>query len=166
VILSSALNGQGIDQLREVLSERTTVLAGLSGVGKSTLLNAVQPGLQLRTGEVSDHSHAGRHTTTQVNLLHLESDGCVVDTPGIREFGLTGLHRAELIRYYPEITDVEGQCRFKDCSHTHEPACAVKAAVQAGYLSKTRYESYAHIFETLPKSRAQEKQQVQERAWR
>jgi ribosome biogenesis GTPase len=166
IIFSSALNGQGIDHLRETLDEQTTVLAGLSGVGKSTLLNAVQPGLQLRTGVVSEYSHAGRHTTTQVNLLKLESGGYVVDTPGIREFGLTGLHRAELIRYYPEIAAVEGRCRFKDCSHTHEPACAVKAAVQAGRLSKTRYESYAHILRTLPKSRAQEIEQVQERARR
>jgi len=165
VIFSSALNGQGIDQLGKVLSERTTVLAGLSGVGKSTLLNAVQPGLQLRTGLVSEYSHSGRHTTTQVNLLKLERGGYVVDTPGIREFGLSGLISTELIRYYPEIAALEGQCRFKDCSHTHEPGCAIKTAVQAGRLSRTRYENYAHILETLPTSRAQEKEQVQERAW-
>lgn len=166
VIFSSALNGQGIDPLREVLAERSTVLAGLSGVGKSTLLNAVQSGLHLRTGEVSDHLHAGRHTTTQVDLLQLKSGGYVVDTPGIREFGLAGLISTELIRYYPEIAAVDGECRFKNCSHTHEPACAVKAAMQEGRLSKVRYENYAHILETLPTSRAQEKEQVQERAWR
>ena len=157
VLLTSALTGKGVDRLRSVLHERTTVLAGMSGVGKSTLLNAVQPGLQLRTGEVSDHSHTGRHTTTQVNLIKLEMGGYVVDTPGIREFGLKGLRQYELVRYYPEIAAIEGRCRFGDCTHTHEPGCAVKAALRQGNVSRTRFKSYTSIYATLPKSRAEER---------
>jgi ribosome biogenesis GTPase len=139
------------------------VLAGLSGVGKSSLLNAVESGLQLRTKTVSDRSHSGRHTTSQVNLFRLQSGGYVIDTPGIREFGLTGLRQKELIRFYPEIAAADGRCRFKDCSHTHEPGCAIKDAVQEGRLSRTRYESYLGIYQTLPASRATEQEQAQNR---
>ena len=150
VLFTSALTGQGVDELREVLRGRMTVLAGLSGVGKSSLLTAVQPGLQLRTGEISDTHHEGRHVTTQVSLLELAVGGFVVDTPGIREFGLSGLRRQELSRFYPEITAVQGSCRFGDCSHTHEPGCAVKRAVQQGIVSPTRYHSYQKIYHSLP----------------
>jgi ribosome biogenesis GTPase len=163
VILTSALKGEGLDQLYQRLCGRTTVLAGLSGVGKSSLLNAMEPGMQLRTGTVSEYSHSGRHTTTQVNLLALEAGGYVVDTPGIREFGLAGLRRGELIRFYPEIAAADGRCRFKDCSHTHEPGCAVKEAVERGELSQARYDSYRAIYETLPASRAEEQEQAQNR---
>lgn len=163
VILTSALGNQGIDSLGEKLRQRTTVLAGLSGVGKSSLLNAIDPDIQLRTGDVSEHSHAGRHTTTQVNLLKLRAGGYVVDTPGIREFGLAGLRRGELIRFYPEIVAADGHCRFKDCSHTHEPGCAVKEAVEQGLLSPTRYDSYMAIYQTLPASLAEEREQAQNR---
>lgn len=150
VIFASALTGEGADELRKVLRGRTTVLAGLSGVGKSSLLSAVQPGLQLRTAEVSDHGGEGRHTTTQVTLLTLEVGGFVVDTPGIREFGLAGLRRGELADFYPEIAAVAGGCRFGDCSHIHEPGCAVKGAVQQGRLSAVRYHNYKKIYHTLP----------------
>jgi ribosome biogenesis GTPase len=161
--LTSALQGKGIDRLAKRLYECTTVLAGLSGVGKSSLLNAVDPDIQLRTGEVSEYSHAGRHTTTQVNLLKLQAGGYVVDTPGIREFGLSGLRRGDLIRFYPEIADADGRCRFGDCSHTHEPGCAVKEAVERGLLSQTRYNSYIAIYQTLPASLAEEREQAQNR---
>ena len=163
VILTSALEGKGIDRLYERLCQRTTVLAGLSGVGKSSLLNVVDPTMHLRTGDVSEHSHAGRHTTSQVNLLKLQAGGYVVDTPGIREFGLAGLRRGELIRFYPEITATNGRCRFKDCSHTHEPGCAVKEAVDQGILSQTRYNNYVAIYQTLTASRAEEQEQAQNR---
>lgn len=151
VIFTSALAGVGVDELREILCGRTTALAGLSGVGKSSLLAAVQPGLQLHISEVSDYSHEGRHTTTQVAMLKLEMGGFVVDTPGIREFGLSGLRREELARFYPEIAAVQGDCRFGDCSHIHEPGCAVQAAVQQGDISEARYHNYQKIYPTLAK---------------
>ncbi len=166
VLLTSALNGKGLDELESVLRGQVTVLAGMSGVGKSSLLNAVQPGLELRTGDVSDWSHTGRHTTSQVNLLKFDLGGYVVDTPGIREFGLSDLRQGDLIRYYPELAALEAGCRFADCSHTHEPGCAVKAAVRRGAVSVARYKSYQAIHATLPESRAQEREMTQERAWR
>jgi ribosome biogenesis GTPase len=150
VLFTSARTGAGVDDLRQVLRGRTTVLAGMSGVGKSSLLAAVQPGLQLRTAEVSERSGEGRHTTAQVSLLRLEAGGSVVDTPGIREFGLSDLRRQELIRFYPEIAAVADGCRFSDCSHTHEPGCAVKAAVRQELVSATRYHSYHKIYHDLP----------------
>ena len=149
VLFSSVVTGEGVSELRRTLREKTTVLAGLSGVGKSSLLAAVQPDLQLRTGEISDYSRQGRHTTTQVSLLRLETGGAVVDTPGIREFGLSGLRRAELASFYPEIATVQGGCRFSNCSHTHEPDCAVRAAVEEGPVSATRYHNYKRIYFTL-----------------
>jgi ribosome biogenesis GTPase len=166
VLLSSATRSIGIAELAERLAGRTSILAGLSGVGKSSLLNAVQPGLELRTGEISERLKMGRHTTTQVNLFKLDCGGCVIDTPGIRDFGLAGLLRTDLIGYYPSIQAAASSCRFSDCSHTHEPGCAVQAALQSGSLSAARYQSYLQIYETLPANRAQEHEQAQARAWR
>jgi len=145
VLFASALTGAGVDAVGDLLRGKMTVLAGLSGVGKSSLLAAIQPGLQLRTASVSGHSHEGRHTTTQVNLLPLEMGGYVVDTPGIREFGVSGVSRAELIRYYPEMAEVASGCRFGDCSHLREPGCAVIEAVRLGRVSAVRYHNYQEI---------------------
>jgi ribosome biogenesis GTPase len=147
-VLASALTGEGVPELRELLRGQTTILAGLSGVGKSSLLSAVQPGLNLRIAEVSARRHEGRHTTAQVNLLKLEMGGQVVDTPGIREFGLSGLRRSELVRFYPEISTISG-CRYADCSHTHEPGCAVRAALREGRVPAVRYDSYRKIRRSL-----------------
>jgi ribosome biogenesis GTPase len=150
VLFTSVETGQGIDELRTHLIGKRTVLAGMSGVGKSSLLQAVQPDLELRVAEVSTYSGEGMHTTTQVSLLKLHEGGYVVDTPGIRELGLITVHRHELVLYFPEIAALVGQCRFNDCTHTHEPGCAVIQAVENGEIAWTRYKSYQAIYESLP----------------
>jgi len=150
VLFTSAETGQGIDELRSHLIGKRTVLTGMSGVGKSSLLQAVQPDLELRVAEVSAYSGEGKHTTTQVSLLKLDEGGYVVDTPGIRELGLITVHRHELVLYFPEIAALVGQCRFNDCTHTQEPGCAVIQAVENEEIAWTRYASYQTIYESLP----------------
>ncbi|MHC4617091.1 MAG: ribosome small subunit-dependent GTPase A [Planctomycetota bacterium] len=150
VLYTSIVTGQGIEELRTHLVDRSTVLAGLSGVGKSSLLNAIQPGLQLRVADVSYYSGEGRHTTSQISLLKLDEGGYVVDTPGIRELGLITTHRHELVLHYPEIAELIGQCKFNDCTHMHEPGCAVVNAVEQGDIPWSRYASYQMIYESLP----------------
>jgi ribosome biogenesis GTPase len=150
VLFTSALTGEGTAALRALMQGKTTVLAGLSGVGKSSLLAAVQPDLDLRVGDVSTHwGGQGQHTTTQVNLFALDDESYVVDTPGIREFSVAGLQPRELLRFYPDIEAFAARCRFADCSHTHEPGCEVKAALREGWLSETRYHNYRRILAEL-----------------
>lgn len=149
-LATSAQCGDGIGTLQQMLKGQTSVLAGASGVGKSSLLMAVQPGLKLRVAEVSESSRKGRHTTAAVSLLPLEIGGYVVDTPGIREFALFDIERDELKHYFPEMAERFGRCKFADCSHRQEPACAVLAAVEAGEIDRERYESYRRIYDTLP----------------
>ena len=150
ILATSARTGDGLAALREALAGRTTALAGLSGVGKSSLLSAAEPGLHLRTAEVSDRRHEGRHTTTQVTLHPLAAGGFVADTPGIREFGLAGLKGRDLPAFYPEIAAAAPGCAYADCSHTREPGCAVKTAVRAGRIAAMRYDSYRKIRHGLP----------------
>jgi ribosome biogenesis GTPase len=145
VLYSSAQTGEGVDELRALLRGRTTALAGLSGVGKSSLLRAAEPGLDLKVGEVSERKHEGRHTTTQVSLHPLAAGGFVVDTPGIREFGLSGMKPADVLRYYPDLGFVGQGCRFEDCAHLDEDGCAVRAAAGRGRVSAMRYDSYKKI---------------------
>ncbi len=149
VILTSAETGEGIEQLRERLVGRVSVLAGLSGVGKSSLLSAVEPGLRLRVAEVSDRKHEGRHTTTQSSWHPLAGGGAVVDTPGIRDFGLAGLYKQELVSYFPELVAHAANCRFRNCTHINEVGCGVLAAVQRGEIAESRYHSYTCIYPTL-----------------
>jgi len=149
VILTSATRGDGIDELREALKDRSSVIAGPSGAGKSSLLNVIQPGLRLTTREVSGTTGKGKHTTSFVQLLPLDFGGYVVDTPGIREFGLWDIEKRELAGFFPEMTEYIGSCKFSDCTHIHEPDCAIKAAVEAGKIARERYESYKHLFASL-----------------
>jgi len=147
VICCSAATGEGIEQLSEALSCKLCVFAGHSGVGKSSLLNALDPALDLTTGSVSESNEKGRHTTTSSALYHLPNGAVVIDTPGIREFGLWAVSKADVRRYYHEFDG--SRCAFSDCSHTHEPDCGVKEAVGKGEISPARYEGYVRILSSL-----------------
>ena len=150
VLEVSALRGDGIDAVAERLAGKLTVLSGHSGVGKSTLLNRLDPTLSLTTGEVNEVTGKGRHTTTAASLYRLPSGGHVVDTPGFREFLPSDIPRTELWLHFPEMARLQGGCRYKDCLHREEPACAVRAALEEGRVSRMRYESYLRILEALP----------------
>ena len=146
VVYTSIVTGVGVEELREVMQDRISAIVGSSGVGKSSLLNAVQPGLQLRIGEVDTRIHKGRHTTTEVMLLPLEFGGFVADTPGIRTLGLLEVDEEQgLDIHFPEMRAYIPECKFAACTHQHEPACAVKQAVETGDISPIRYESYLRI---------------------
>lgn len=145
VVLASARQGRGVDRLARELAGRTSVIVGQSGVGKSSLLNAVEPDLALRVGEVSAESQKGRHTTTTARLIRLQNQGYVVDTPGIRQFQLWNLIPAEILGLYRDLRPYESLCRFPDCTHDHEADCAVKNAVADGRLDMRRYESYCQL---------------------
>ncbi|MHC4479607.1 MAG: ribosome small subunit-dependent GTPase A [Planctomycetota bacterium] len=146
VLLTSATERRGLEGLKDALRDASTVLAGHSGVGKSSLINAIEPGLKLRTGPVRTK---GRHVTSRVSLLKLSFGGYVVDTPGIREFTLWEIEKGEVAQFFPWIWEMSHECRMPDCVHMHEPDCAVKAALERGELPRTRYDSYVRIVETI-----------------
>ena len=148
-ILTSAVSGAGTAELRDALAGKLTVLAGLSGSGKSSLMAAVQPGLDIRVGAISEAHRQGRHTTTQSSLYRLDGGGWVADTPGVREFALAGLTLGELPIYFPEIDEAAASCRFSNCAHLEEPSCAVRAAESSGVVSPSRAASYRAIFDEL-----------------
>ncbi len=147
VIPCSAATGVGIDRLDGALAGKLCVFAGHSGVGKSTLLNALDPRLALTTGAVSSGNERGRHTTTSSALYHLPNGAVVIDTPGIREFGLWGITATDLRHYFSEFTACS--CAFSDCSHSHEPDCGVKAAVDSGQIAEARYQGYLRILASI-----------------
>jgi len=135
----------GLDELHDALAGRTSVLSGPSGVGKSSLMNAMYPGLNLRVGEISESVNKGRHTTVGAVLHPLPDAGYVVDTPGLREVGLWGMPSEHLEECFPELRPYVGQCRFNDCTHSGEPGCAVLAALEAGDISRERFESFEKL---------------------
>jgi ribosome biogenesis GTPase len=145
VLLVSATKGIGIQRLRTLVKDKETVVAGQSGVGKSSLLNAIEPQLGLRVNEVSQENQKGKHTTTVARLIPLAMGGYVVDTPGIRQFQLWDVIAEEVAGYYRDIRPYVSLCRFPNCTHTHEAYCAVKDAVADGRLDARRYESYCHL---------------------
>lgn len=149
VLLTSVKTPEGIELLGERLRGRETVLAGASGVGKSSLLNALEPGLKLRIGAISEKWRTGKHTTTAAELVPLAAGGYVVDTPGMREVGAWGIEPAELGACFPEFRPFLGQCRFDNCRHLTEPACAVKRAVEEGVFPADRLVSYERIYEEI-----------------
>lgn len=148
----SSLTGEGIEQIRSMLHGRTTLVAGNSGVGKSTLIGSIDPTLEIRTGEISDSHHKGKHTTTFSTMYSIEG-GYIIDTPGIKGFGLIDIDDKELCRYFPEMMRHAPNCRFYNCTHTHEPGCAVVDAIKSGIVAWSRYESYLKILDEDDKYR-------------
>ena len=152
VIDISATQGIGVSRVKEMLAGKTTLLSGNSGVGKSTLIGAIDPTIEIRTGEISDSFHKGKHTTT-FSTMYRTADGFIIDTPGVKGFGLIDIDDKELWHYFPEMISRAGECRFFNCTHTHEPHCAVVAAVESGEISYSRYESYLKILDEDDKYR-------------
>jgi ribosome biogenesis GTPase len=149
VLLVSAETKDGIDGLIEEMKDKTTLMSGHSGVGKSSLINRLLPGLDLRTKAVSGWSGKGLHTTTYAEMYDLPVGGKLIDTPGVREFGIVDIPKTELSHYFLEMQPYISECQFNNCLHINEPGCAVKAAVNEGEIDVNRYVSYASILESI-----------------
>ena len=152
-ILTSASALSGIESLKESLKNKINVFNGHSGVGKSTLINIVQPGLKLKTMDISDIHNTGKHTTTFSSLYKLDFGGYIIDTPGIKAFGMLDMEAWEISHYFPEIFKISANCQYNNCSHTHEPGCAVKTAVEKNEIAQSRFISYLGLLEADEKYR-------------
>ena len=141
----SAKQKKGVDEITELLNNKISVLAGHSGIGKSTLINVIEPGLNLKTNEVSEAHDSGMHTTTYPEMHALKSGGYIIDTPGIKGFGIVDMDKKEISHFFPEIFAIRNKCQYYNCTHSHEPNCAVKQAVDNGEISATRYKSYISL---------------------
>lgn len=149
VCTMSLTTGEGVEAIKQLLKEKTTLLSGHSGVGKSTFINAIFPHFELKTQEVSGWSGKGLHTTTFAEMYDLPFGGKIIDTPGVREFGLVDFSKQELSHYFPEMRVLIHQCQFNNCLHINEPGCAVKEALEEGKLSLERYISYCNVLDTV-----------------
>ncbi len=149
VYFTSALTREGVDALEKIFHQNVTALVGHSGVGKTSLINAIEPRLNLKVARISERTNKGQHTTSSVELIPLSDEAFVIDTPGIRELGLWDIYKKDLQDYFLDIRDYAQECRFADCTHINEPGCAVKSAVETGEIFKERYENYLNIYHSL-----------------
>ncbi len=147
VLFTSATTGEGVDKIRELTKDRISLLAGNSGVGKSSLINSLIPGLHLRTGEISDIHHTGIHTTTFSEMHNIPDGGKIIDIPGVKGFGTIDLDANEVSHYFPEIFRIATNCRYNNCTHRHEPGCAVLEALENQEIAQSRYTSYLSIID-------------------
>ena len=147
VITLSTLTGEGLDELKQALLGKTTLLSGNSGVGKSSIINRILPEARLRVGDISQVHHTGMHTTTFSEMLALPDGGWLIDTPGVKGFGTIDFEREEVAHFFPEIFETARDCRYGNCTHTHEPGCAVRDAVEQHLISESRYASYLSILD-------------------
>ena len=143
----SAATGKNVAELKEMIKGKTSIFSGHSGVGKSTLVNAIEPGLSLKTAEISQQHKQGQHTTTFAQMYDLSFTGQIIDTPGIKGFGIVDMENSEIGNYFPEFFAIKGECKFHNCLHLDEPKCAVKQAVEAGSVAWSRYKSYLQIIQ-------------------
>jgi ribosome biogenesis GTPase len=142
-----ALTGEGIEELSNILANKVTLFSGHSGVGKSTLINSILPGMNLKTGVISEYHKKGMHTTTFSEMIPIPGGGYMIDTPGIKGFGTIEMEGVEVSHYFPEIFRFSAACKFHNCSHRHEPDCAVLEALEKCFISESRYKSYLNILE-------------------
>jgi ribosome biogenesis GTPase / thiamine phosphate phosphatase len=149
VLPMSVDTGEGVAEVKALLQNKVTLLSGHSGVGKSSFINAIFPGMELRTKDVSGWSGKGMHTTTFAEMFDWAEGGQIIDTPGIREFGIVDIEKVELSQYFPEMRKVLNNCQFNNCMHINEPGCAVKEGVLAGLISEDRYISYRNILDSM-----------------
>ena len=149
----SAKEKQGIDELKQIMSNKISVFSGHSGVGKSTIINTLQANIVLKTGNISDAHFSGKHTTTNSEMFELDFGGFIIDTPGIKGFGVLEMEKEEISHYFPEIFRLLNECQFYNCTHTHEPNCAVKKSVEEGEIATSRYNSYLGLLENEEKYR-------------